>query len=91
MTKAHVRIHSPNGKVAEGAAICMDDRVGLTRAMAILDGVLAAQLPGWERVEQSLREGEAQVQADTALRRTNLSATKVDFLLLSTLDEDEHV
>ena len=91
VTKAHVRIHSPNGKVAEGAAICMDDRVGLTRAMAILDGVLAAQLPGWELVEHSLHAGATQVQTDAALRRANLSATKVDFSLLSTLDEDEHV
>lgn len=89
VTKAHVRIHSPNGQVAEGAAICMDDRAGLTRAMAILDGVLAAKLPGWELVERSLQAGAVHVQADAALRRANLSATKVDFSLLSTLDEDD--
>jgi alpha-D-ribose 1-methylphosphonate 5-triphosphate synthase subunit PhnG len=52
---------------------------------------LAAQLPGWELVEHSLQVGATQVQADAALRRANLSATKVDFSLLSTLDEDEHV
>lgn len=91
VTKAHLRIHSPNGQVAEGAAICMDDRVGLTRSMAILDGVLAAQLPGWELVEHSLHTGSSLVQQDAALRRANLSATKVDFSLLSTMDEDEHV
>lgn len=89
VTKAHVRIQSPSGKSVEGGAVCMDDRVGLTRAMAILDGVLAAKLPGWEMVEQSLHAGAAQVQADTALRRANLSATKVDFSLLGTMDEDD--
>lgn len=89
VTKAHLRIQSPNGKVAEGAAICMDDRAGLTRAMAILDGVLAAKLPGWELVEQSLQAGAIQVQADAAIRRANLSATKVDFSLLGTMDEDD--
>ncbi|MEW6205237.1 MAG: phosphonate C-P lyase system protein PhnG [Pseudomonadota bacterium] len=91
VTKSHVRIHHPEGKVAEGAAVCMDDRVGLTRAMAILDGVLSAKLPGWELVERSLHTGASQVQADTALRRANLSATKVDFSLLGALEEDDHV
>lgn len=89
VTKAHVRIQSPSGKSVEGGAVCMDDRVGLTRAMAILDGVLAAKLPGWEMVEQSLHAGAAQVQADSALRRANLSATKVDFSLLGMMDEDD--
>lgn len=90
VTKAHVRIHSPSGQVAEGAAQCMDDRVALTRAMAILDGVLAAKLPGWESVEQSLQIGALHVQADAELRRANLNATKVDFSLLGTMEEDEH-
>lgn len=90
VTKSHVRIHHTNGEIAEGAAVCMDDRVALTRAMAILDGVLAAQLPGWELVEHSLHTGASQVHADTALRRANLSATKVDFSLLSALEDDDH-
>jgi alpha-D-ribose 1-methylphosphonate 5-triphosphate synthase subunit PhnG len=89
VSKAHVRIQTPAGQVAEGAAVCMDDRLGLTRAMAILDGVLAARLPGWELVEHSLQTGALQVQADTALRRANLNATRVDFSLLGTADEED--
>lgn len=79
----------PDGRRAEGGAQVMADDAALVRALAILDAVLSAQLPGWEDVS-------AQVQAGTRLRaeadrrrRAMLAATRVDFDLLGNAGEGD--
>ncbi len=89
LAKAHVRLTNPNGTAVEGAAIVMDDRTSLTRALAILDGVLAAGWPGHEQAVELLREGEMAVRATHADRKKLLAATRVDFSLLGTEEDDD--
>jgi alpha-D-ribose 1-methylphosphonate 5-triphosphate synthase subunit PhnG len=89
LARAHVRIIDDAGMVAEGAAVLLDDRASLTRAMAILDGVLAARLPRLEPILELLEEGARAVDEIAAGRRALLAATRVDFSLLGTADEDD--
>jgi len=89
LARAHVRITGDAGMTAEGAAVLLDDRASIARAMAILDGALAARLPGFEPILALLEEGSRAVEAITAGRRALLAATRVDFSLLGTADEED--
>jgi len=89
LAKAHVRLTNQAGTAVEGAAIVMDDRTNLTRALAILDGVLAAGWPGHEQAVDLLVEGAMAVRATRADRRKLLAATRVDFSLLGTEDGED--
>jgi alpha-D-ribose 1-methylphosphonate 5-triphosphate synthase subunit PhnG len=89
LARAHVRIADDADMVAEGAAVLLDDRASLTRAMAILDGVLAARLPGFEPILALLEEGSRAVDEIAAGRRALLAATRVDFSLLGLADEED--
>lgn len=89
LAQAHVRLRGDNGQTAEGAALLLDDRTGVARAMAILDAVLAARLPGHELAEALLHEGAAVVRDHERQRRALLAATRVDFSLLGSADEED--
>lgn len=89
LAKANVRLTDRNGTAVEGAAIVMDDRTSLARALAILDGVLAAEWPGHEQAVVLLREGEMAVRATHADRKKLLAATRVDFSLLGAEESDD--
>jgi alpha-D-ribose 1-methylphosphonate 5-triphosphate synthase subunit PhnG len=89
LAKAHVRLTNQKGTAVEGAAIVMDDRANLTRALAILDGVLAAEWPGHEQAVELLREGETAVRSTYSDRKKLLAATRVDFSLLGTEEGDD--
>jgi alpha-D-ribose 1-methylphosphonate 5-triphosphate synthase subunit PhnG len=89
VAKAHVRLTNPQGESAEGAAIVMDDRTSLIRALAILDAVTAAGWPGHESALELLREGKQVVDATAADRKKLLAATRVDFSLLGVEEDDE--
>jgi len=89
LAKAHVRLTNQTGIAVEGAAIVMDDRTNLTRALAILDGVLAAEWPGHEQAVELLVEGEMAAHATCADRKKLLAATRVDFSLLGTEEGDD--
>ncbi|MBE0509287.1 MAG: phosphonate C-P lyase system protein PhnG [Chromatiales bacterium] len=89
LAQAHVRLHTEDGQTVEGAATLMDDRAGLARALAILDGVLAARLPGHDQAAQLLAEGAAVVAEQTRQRQALLAATRVDFSLLGSAGEDD--
>ena len=91
LAKAHVRITTENGCVVEGAAFLMDDRVGLVKALAILDAVLAGKTTGWEQVEQAVLQGQELVLEQARLRSLIVASTRVDFSLLSAAEEDEDV
>lgn len=89
LAQAHVRVCDGHGQSAEGAALLLDDRAGVARALAILDAVLAARLPGHELAEALLNEGAAVVRDNERQRRALLAATRVDFSLLGSAAEEE--
>jgi alpha-D-ribose 1-methylphosphonate 5-triphosphate synthase subunit PhnG len=89
LAQAHVRVTPNQGPSAEGAAILLDDRAGVARAMAVLDAVLAARLPGCEAALQLLAQGETALAEQSRQRRALLAATRVDFALLGTNEEDD--
>ena len=88
LAQAHVRVTTSQGQSIEGAAILVDDRAGVARAMAILDAVLAARLPGSEAVLQLLAQGATALAEQSRQRRALLTATRVNFALLGTNEED---
>lgn len=89
LAQAHVRVTTTQGQSIEGAAILVDDRAGVARSMAILDAVLAARLAGSEAALQLLAQGEAAMMEQGRQRRALLAATRVDFALLGTSEEDD--
>jgi len=89
LAQAHVRVTTSQGQSIEGAAILLDDRAGVARAMAILDAVLAARLPGFEAALQLLAQGATAVAEQSRQRRALLTATRVNFALLGTNEEDD--
>ncbi|MBS4017921.1 MAG: phosphonate C-P lyase system protein PhnG [Dechloromonas sp.] len=89
LARAHVRIADGAGKAVEGGAIIMDDRARLARSLAILDGVLAAGLPGFETARTLLNEGAEKIREITVDRQKLMAATRVDFSLLGTTDEED--
>ncbi|MDZ7584054.1 MAG: phosphonate C-P lyase system protein PhnG [Thiobacillus sp.] len=89
LAQAHVRVTASQDQSIEGAATLVDDRAGVARAMAILDAVLAARLPGCETALQLLAQGETAVAEQSRQRRALLAATRVDFALLGTNEEDD--
>lgn len=89
LAQAHVRVTSTQGQSTEGSAILVDDRSGVARAMAILDAVLNARLPGCEAALQLLEQGSAEVAQQTRQRRALLAATRVDFALLGANEEND--
>ncbi|MCL2635012.1 MAG: phosphonate C-P lyase system protein PhnG [Betaproteobacteria bacterium] len=89
LARAHVRIANGTAQSCEGGAILMDDRARLARSLAILDGVLAAGLPGCEAARALLSDGAEKIREITSERQKLLAATRVDFSLLGTADEED--
>jgi len=85
---AHVRVTTAEGTACEGAAQLLDDRASLARAIAVLDAVLAAQIPGHEETQALLATGQTRLAEQTAQRRALLASTRVDFSLLGTSEEE---
>lgn len=85
---AHVRVITADGASYEGAAQLLDDRASLARAIAVLDAVLAAQLPGNEEARALLTTGAARLADQAAQRRALLASTRVDFSLVGTAEEE---
>ncbi|MCL2655883.1 MAG: phosphonate C-P lyase system protein PhnG [Betaproteobacteria bacterium] len=91
IAQAHVRLTANNRQPAEGAARVLDDRAKLARAIAVLDAILAAPLAGAEAVAALLERGWQRIAAQEAERRGLLNATRVDFSLLGTDEDDDDV
>ncbi len=89
VTRAHVRIRDGQGRTGEGAAVALDDRSGMARALAILDGVLMCGLSGWENAVDLLDKGRAEVTSIERQRNKLLAATRVDFSLLGAEGDDD--
>jgi alpha-D-ribose 1-methylphosphonate 5-triphosphate synthase subunit PhnG len=90
LCKAHVKVINASGECSEGAALLMDDRTGLVRKMAVLDATLAGLLDHWQDALELVQEGHMNRQLEDSIRKASLQATKVDFSLLSSSEEDEH-
>jgi len=86
---AHVRITTAQGEHGEGAAALVDDRASVARALAILDAVVAARLPGSDAAIQLLEQGAAKISDQDQQRRALLAATRVDFSLLGAEGDDD--
>lgn len=91
LARAHVRISDDQGRSVEGAAILLDDRASMARALAILDGVLAARLPGCEQALELLAEGQTRIAQIDGERKKLLAATRVNFALLGSEEEQDDV
>lgn len=89
LARAHVRIADKDGRSVEGAAILIDDRASLARTLAILDGALAAGLPGSEAAHDLLCAGAEKTREIAVYRQKLLAATRVDFSLLGAADEED--
>ena len=84
-----VRVQLPDGATAEGAAQVMADDPALAQALAVLDAILAARLPGWQEVAALANEGASKRAEEDRRRRAMLAGTRVDFALLGATEEDE--
>lgn len=89
LAQAHVRVTDAAGRQAEGGALLLDDRVGVVRAMAILDAVLCGGLEGHEQAQALLQQGWQAVQQAAHERKALLAATRVDFALLGAAEEED--
>ncbi len=87
LSTCRVELSCRDGRKAEGGAQVMADDVELTRALAILDAVLAARMTRWEEVQELVATGVARREEQDRRRRAMLAATKVDFSLLADANE----
>jgi alpha-D-ribose 1-methylphosphonate 5-triphosphate synthase subunit PhnG len=88
LSTCRIELQLADGRRTEGGAQVMADDANLARALAILDAVLAARLPGWEEVAERLRAGEEKCREQAIRRKAMLASTRVDFALLGTVDEE---
>jgi len=89
VARAQVVVRTHDGHEASGGAVLIDDRVRLVRALAILDAIQAARLPGWEAVAMLVERGVALRTQLDAQRRHILERTRVDFALLGQTEEED--
>ena len=82
-------ISTPDGRCAAGGAQVMADDAELARSLAILDAILAARLPGWERVCALIEAGAIKRAEEDRRRRAMLAATRVDFAMLNSAGDDD--
>jgi len=89
LSSCAVELTLPDGRQAAGGAQVMADDAELARALAILDAVLAARLPGWEQVAALLEAGAQKRAAEDRRRAAILAATRVDFATLNNAEDDD--
>lgn len=89
LSTCRVEIAIADGRSAFGGAQIMADDAGLARSLAILDAVLAAGLPGFERAAALLASGTKRRAEEDRRRRAMLAATRVDFAVLNDAGEDD--
>lgn len=89
MAQCQVSITTPQGQVAEGGAVVMDDCVERVECLAICDAVLNQHLCGWESVMALVEKGECLRRKIEADRKAILAHTRVDFSLLDDVGEGQ--
>lgn len=85
LSTCSVEIMLPDGRVCPGATQVMADDADLAYALAVLDAVLAAKLPGAEQVASLVESGLDSRRQEEEQRRLLLAATRVDFALLNAI------
>ncbi len=88
LSACRIELGLADGRRAEGGAQVLADDAELARSLAILDAVLAARLPGWERVAEQVNAGAEQRSATDRRRQLMLAATRVDFAMLNNTEDD---
>jgi alpha-D-ribose 1-methylphosphonate 5-triphosphate synthase subunit PhnG len=89
LASARVMLTSKDGAQYEGAAQVMHDSATFARAVAVIDAVLAGNLPGSEAVEPLLDRGAALLTQQSITRKKMLARTRVDFALLGSTEEED--
>lgn len=89
LAKCEVSLQLADGRQVSGAAQIMDDRVEFAQALALLDAVLAHQLPGCNEAQILLNAGMKKIADEEAIRQRMLAQTRVDFSMLSVTEEDD--
>lgn len=89
LAKCEVSLQLSDGRQVNGAAQIMDDRVEFAQALALLDAVLAHQLPGCDEAQILLNLGMKKIADEEAIRQRMLAQTRVDFSMLSVTEEDD--
>ncbi|MEM1447053.1 MAG: phosphonate C-P lyase system protein PhnG [Planctomycetota bacterium] len=88
LSSAQVVFNGPNGVEHEGGGQIMRDHEALAVAIAVCDGVLAAEVEGAGEVAALVREGWAASRDDAAVRRGMRERSRVSFALMN--QEDGH-
>lgn len=83
LSTCSVEIIMPNGQQSAGGAQIMADDAELARALAVLDGILAGHLTGWERIAERVEQGAARCAETDRRRRAMLATTRVDFAMIN--------
>jgi alpha-D-ribose 1-methylphosphonate 5-triphosphate synthase subunit PhnG len=89
VARACVEVAAPDGRRGEGGAEILGDSVDLAVAIAVLDAILAADLPGAARVAALIEEGRDRLRQVRAERAAMLAATRVDFSSMSRMGADD--
>ncbi|MEM1107095.1 MAG: phosphonate C-P lyase system protein PhnG [Planctomycetota bacterium] len=87
LSSAHVVFNGPNGTEHEGGCQIMSDHEALAVAIAVCDGVLAAQVEGASEVAALVREGVGASHDDASVRRGMRKRSRVSFALMNQEDE----
>lgn len=83
LARCELSLQLADGRQVMGAAQIMDDRVELAQALAILDAILAHQLPGCNEAQTLLNAGMKKIEDEETIRQGMLAQTRVDFSMLS--------
>lgn len=89
LAKCEVSLQLVDGQQVNGAAQIMNDRVEFAQALALLDAVLAHQLPGCNEAQILLNAGMKKIADEEAIRQRMLAQTRVDFSMLSVAEGDD--
>jgi alpha-D-ribose 1-methylphosphonate 5-triphosphate synthase subunit PhnG len=89
LSSCSIELSLPDGRRADGGAQVMADDAELARSLAILDAVLSARFPGWERVSAHIESGASRRAEEDRRRRAMLAATRVDFAMLNNAEDDD--
>lgn len=89
LSSCSIELSMPEGRTAAGGAHVMADDAQLAHSLAILDAILAARLPGWERVSAHIDAGAMTRAEEDRRRRAMLAATRVDFAMLNNAENDD--
>lgn len=89
LSSCSIELSLSDGRQAAGGAQVMADDAGLARSLAILDAILAAKFPGWDKVSAHVASGASRRAEENRRRRAMLAATRVDFAMLNNAGDDE--